>query len=190
MPPRSPTSSLARGHAVEVVVTADAAARGGAYPIRWVRRSLPNGVRQAQGLQLVAARGGAADVVYTTGLFGRASLAAELVRTPYVIKLTGDSAYERAVRFRLFRGTLEEFQETRTYGRCRCESSAPRMRAAPRTSSARARTSARSCSAGASGRSESPCCRTPCRRCPSCPRGPTCGLRSTSAGPCSSSPAG
>jgi glycosyltransferase involved in cell wall biosynthesis len=103
-----------RGHAVEVVVTADAEPPAAGYPIRFVRRSLPPGVRHALGLRLVAERARLADVVYTTGLFGRTSVAAALARTPYVLKLTGDSAYERAYRLGLHRGTLEEFQSDRS----------------------------------------------------------------------------
>ncbi len=102
-----------RGHAVEAVVTADRAPAAAAYPIRWVPRSLPTPLRLLHGLRLVAARARRADVVYTTGLFGRTSLAAELVRVPYAIKLTGDSGYERARRFGVHRGTLREFQDDR-----------------------------------------------------------------------------
>jgi glycosyltransferase involved in cell wall biosynthesis len=103
-----------RGHDVEVVVTADEAPAPEPYPIRWVSRSLPKGGVHVRGLQLVAARARRADVVYSTGLFGRTSLAAALARTPYVVKLTADSAYERAHRFGLFRGSLRDFQADRS----------------------------------------------------------------------------
>ena len=43
-------------------------------------------------------------------MFGRSSLGALLARTPLVVKLTADPAYERARRWRLWSGTLEEFQ--------------------------------------------------------------------------------
>ena len=99
-----------RGHEVEAVITADAAPAPAGYPIRWVRRSLPVGVRHAQGLRLVAARARHVDVVYTTGMFGRSSLGALVARTPYVLKLTADAAYERARRLGLWKGELEEFQ--------------------------------------------------------------------------------
>ena len=100
----------ARGHEVEVVTTADREPAPEAYPVRWVRRSLPPGVRHAEGARLVASRARRADVVYTTGMFGRSSLGALAARTPFVVKLTADPAYERARRFGLFDGTLEEFQ--------------------------------------------------------------------------------
>jgi glycosyltransferase involved in cell wall biosynthesis len=92
------------------VITAGDAPAPAPYPIRWVSRALPKGGVHVRGLQLVAARARHADVVYSTGLFGRTSLAAALARTPYVVKLTADSGYERAYRFGLFRGSLQEFQ--------------------------------------------------------------------------------
>jgi glycosyltransferase involved in cell wall biosynthesis len=99
-----------RGHEVEVVVTADSAPAPAAYPVRWVRRSLPPGARHAEGVRLVASRARWADVVYTTGMFGRSSLGGLLARRPVVVKLTADPAYERARRWGWFDGTLAEFQ--------------------------------------------------------------------------------
>jgi glycosyltransferase involved in cell wall biosynthesis len=99
-----------RGHEVEVVTTADSAPTPELYPVRWVSRGRPIGVRHASALSAVARRAAANDVVYTTGMFGRSSLGARLARTPFVVKLTADPAYERARRFGLWRGTLEEFQ--------------------------------------------------------------------------------
>ena len=102
-----------RGHAVEVVITADAAPAQAGYPLHWIARSLPLGVRHVRSFAVIARLARRADVVYTTGMFGRTSIAAEAVRTPYVAKLTADSAYERAHRFGLFRGSLAEFQDDR-----------------------------------------------------------------------------
>ena len=99
-----------RGHAVEAVVTADAEPASQAHPVRWVSRALPPGVRHAEGVRLVAARARRADVVYTTGMFGRSSLGTLVARTPVVVKLTADPAYERARRWGLWRGSLEDFQ--------------------------------------------------------------------------------
>jgi glycosyltransferase involved in cell wall biosynthesis len=102
-----------RGHRVEVVITADAPPALEAYPVRWVPRSLPSGVRHVQGVRLVAGRARHADVVYTTGMFGRSSLGGLLAGAPVVVKLTADPAFERARRWGLFRGSLEEFQRER-----------------------------------------------------------------------------
>jgi glycosyltransferase involved in cell wall biosynthesis len=101
-----------RGHQVEVVTTADAPPADEAYPVHWVRRSLPAGARHAEGVRLVAAAARRADVVYTTGMFGRSSLGSLLARTPFVVKLTADPAYERARRWGLWRGSLEDFQRS------------------------------------------------------------------------------
>src|SRR5205085_10393021 len=80
------------------------------YAVRWVRRSLPPGVRHAEGVRLVRERAGRVDLVYTTGMLGRSSVGSLLARTPFVVKLTADPAYERARRWRLFGGSLEAFQ--------------------------------------------------------------------------------
>ena len=99
-----------RGHGVEVVTTAEAEPAPEGYPVHWVRRSLALGVRHVEGVRLVCDRARRADVVYTTGMFGRSSVGALLARTPFVVKLTADPAYERARRWGLWRGSLEDFQ--------------------------------------------------------------------------------
>jgi len=58
------------------------------------------GVRHYRGAALVHQRARDVDVVYTTGMFGRSSLGSLLARTPFVVKLTADPAYERARRWR------------------------------------------------------------------------------------------
>ncbi len=101
---------LRRGHGVEVVVTADATPVPEAYPVRFVSRRLPVGVRHAAVAALVARRASANDVVYATSMLGRATLGATLARRPIVVKLVADEAYERARRRGLFAGSLDEFQ--------------------------------------------------------------------------------
>ena len=98
------------GHSVEAVVTADAEPPPAAYPVRWVARSLPPGLRHGRALALVAARARHADVVYSTGMFGRSSLGALLARTPIVLKITSDPAFERARRRGLVSGEVTDFQ--------------------------------------------------------------------------------
>ena len=100
----------ARGHDVEVVTTAGGAPRIRAYPVRWTRRSLPVGVRHLHGVWLVARRARRADVVYSTGMFGRSTLAAAIARRPLVVKLTGDPAFERALLRGLVPDRLADFQ--------------------------------------------------------------------------------
>ena len=100
-----------RGHAVEVVTTAGAAPARQPYPVRWVSRRLPVGLRHAVAASRIARRAARSDVVYTTGMFGRSSLGSRVVGTPYVLKLTADPAHERARRRGLSAGDLEEFQQ-------------------------------------------------------------------------------
>jgi glycosyltransferase involved in cell wall biosynthesis len=101
---------LERGHAVEAVVTAAAAPPAVPYPVHWVSRSLPPGARHARAVATIAARARGADVVYSTGMFGRSSLGAWVARTPIVLKITADPAFERARRRGLVAGEVNEFQ--------------------------------------------------------------------------------
>jgi glycosyltransferase involved in cell wall biosynthesis len=100
----------ARGHQVEVVVTASAAPAQEAYPIRSISRSLPKGVLHVRTGLEIARRAAHADVIYTTGMFGRSSLGAALARRPYIVKLTADPAFERARRRGIVGGNVDEFQ--------------------------------------------------------------------------------
>ena len=99
-----------RGHDVEVVITAAAAPSVQPYPVRWVSRALPKGVIHARTMAEIARRARHADVVYTTGMFGRSSAGATLAGRPYVVKLTADPAFERARRRRIVGGNVDEFQ--------------------------------------------------------------------------------
>jgi len=99
-----------RGHDVEVVMTADSKPAPQSYPVRWVSRSLPVGARHVRGAALVRSRARRADVVYTTGMFGRSCAGALAARRPYVLKLTADPAFERSRRRGLVGGDVDEFQ--------------------------------------------------------------------------------
>jgi glycosyltransferase involved in cell wall biosynthesis len=99
-----------RGHAVEVVTTASAPPPPEPYAVRWASRTLPKGVLHVRTAALVRARAARADVVYTTGMFGRSAAGALAARSPYVVKLTADPAFERARRRGLVGGRVEEFQ--------------------------------------------------------------------------------
>jgi len=99
-----------RGHAVEVVTTASAPPAQEEYPVHAIPRSLPKGVIHARTAAEIARRARAADVVYTTGMFGRSAAGAALARRPFVVKLTADPAFERARRRGLVGGDVDEFQ--------------------------------------------------------------------------------
>ena len=99
-----------RGHEVRVVTMGDGPPTDRPCPVETVRRRYPFPVRYS----LVAARGARAarraNVVYASATYAAAAAAATLARRPLVAKLVSDPAYERARRYRLFAGTLEEFQ--------------------------------------------------------------------------------
>jgi glycosyltransferase involved in cell wall biosynthesis len=103
---------LDRGHRVEVVTTALQAPGPELYPVSWVSRRLPAGVRHVRSVLAIRRAAAGSDVVYATGMVRRAALGALLARRQLVVKLVADEAYERARRSGLFDGTLEEFQRT------------------------------------------------------------------------------
>jgi glycosyltransferase involved in cell wall biosynthesis len=100
----------ARGHEVEVLTTAGAPPEPRPYPVRWIPRTLPPLRRYARGARMAAGAAQRADVVYSTGMIGRTRLGALAGRAPRVVKLTGDPAYERAVRYGLTALPLDSFQ--------------------------------------------------------------------------------
>lgn len=99
-----------RGHTVEVVTTAASPPAPRAYPVRWVSRRLPAGVRHVRCVRLVRGSAGRSDVVYVTSMVRRSALGATLARRPLVVKLVSDEVFERARREGRFQGTLDEFQ--------------------------------------------------------------------------------
>ncbi|HEY7693072.1 MAG TPA: glycosyltransferase family 4 protein [Gaiellaceae bacterium] len=102
-----------RGHEVEVVVTAAAVPSPRQYPVHWVSRGQPVVLRYLRGALLVARSARGANVVYATGMYGRTRIGSLLARAPRVVKLTGDPAYERALRYGLTRLPMEDFQRAR-----------------------------------------------------------------------------
>lgn len=99
------------GHQLEVVVTAAATPAPRSYPVSFTSRRLPIGIRHLHSLALIARRALRADVVYTTGMFGRSGIAGLVTRTPVVVKLTGDPAFERLRSRGAMDGDVESFQE-------------------------------------------------------------------------------
>ncbi|HET8892609.1 MAG TPA: glycosyltransferase family 4 protein [Gaiellaceae bacterium] len=99
-----------RGHHVEVVTTASTLPEPRDYPVRWISRTLPKGLIHVRTALEVARRAAAADIVYTTGMFGRSAAGSAAARRPYVVKLTADPAFERARRRRITGGTVDDFQ--------------------------------------------------------------------------------
>jgi glycosyltransferase involved in cell wall biosynthesis len=102
-----------RGHSVEVLTTAATAPAAEAYPVHWVGRSLPPGLRHAVFALRLARLARRADVVYVVSVLTRGIVGARLAGRPVLVKLTDDPAYERARRLRLFAGDLDAFQPRR-----------------------------------------------------------------------------
>jgi glycosyltransferase involved in cell wall biosynthesis len=96
-----------KGHEVVVLTTASSAPAPAAYPVRWVSRSHPPGVRHAEYAARLASLTRSADVLYVNSVLTRGALGS---RAPAVVKLTDDPAYERARRLGLFAGDLDAFQ--------------------------------------------------------------------------------
>jgi glycosyltransferase involved in cell wall biosynthesis len=106
------------GHDVDVVTMADGEPTERPVPVHVVPRSRPFPVRYPQVALEGLRYGRAADVIYATATYAAAAAAAAAARTPLVAKLVSDPAYERAVRYGRFGGSLEEFQHAdgRTIG--------------------------------------------------------------------------
>jgi len=102
-----------RGHTVEAATMASRAPAAEAYPVHWASRRLPLVVRHAAAVRMLRRAARRADVVYTTGIIGRTSLAAALAGTPTVVKLTSDPVFERSLRWGLFRADLGAFQDAK-----------------------------------------------------------------------------
>src|SRR5437763_5583496 len=99
-----------RGHVVRVVTMADRDVSERPVPVDVVRRTRPFVVRYPQLALTAATRARHADVLYATATYAAAAAASAGSRRPLVAKLVSDPAYERARRYRVFDGTLEEFQ--------------------------------------------------------------------------------
>jgi len=103
---------VGRGHGVEVVTTAAAPPAPTGYRVHWVSRAIPKGLIHARVAALVCRRARQADVVYTTGMFGRSCAGSTAAARPYVVKLTADPAFERARRRGIVEGDVDAFQRS------------------------------------------------------------------------------
>lgn len=100
------------GHLPHVLVSADRAPAPETYPVDWISRGARG--RHALAVVRIASLARRADVVYSTGMVGRVGTGAQLARRPYVLKIAGDPAFERALRLGLTSGTLVSFQSERS----------------------------------------------------------------------------
>src|ERR687891_2821894 len=100
----------ARGHEVHVVTMGDGEPAERPCEVEVVSRRLPFPLRYGQVAARGARAGRRADVLYATATYAAAAAAAAAARRPLVAKVVSDPAYERAQRYGLFGGSLEEFQ--------------------------------------------------------------------------------
>jgi len=105
--PEAAAALRARGHEVAVLTTASSPPAPEPYPVHWVSRRLPPGIRHLAVAARVARLSARADVVYATSMVGRSAFAS---RAPLVVKVAGDPAFERARRRGLYAGVLADFQ--------------------------------------------------------------------------------
>jgi glycosyltransferase involved in cell wall biosynthesis len=100
-----------RGHEVVVITMGDGEPEVRPCEVVVVSRSSRFAVRYGRVAAVSAGRARTADVIYASATYAAASFASTVSRTPLVVKLVSDPAYERARRYGLFGGTLEEFQQ-------------------------------------------------------------------------------
>jgi glycosyltransferase involved in cell wall biosynthesis len=100
-----------RGHRVVVVTMGDGEPTVRPCEVVTVSRSSPFPVRYTRVALTATRKALRADVVYATATYAAAAAASRAARTPLAVKLVSDPAYERATRYGLFEGTLEEFQQ-------------------------------------------------------------------------------
>jgi glycosyltransferase involved in cell wall biosynthesis len=103
-----------RGHSVVVVTMASAPPTERPCEIRTVARARPFPIRYGRLALRAAQAARAADVVYASATYAAAAAASVAARRPLVAKLVSDPAYERARRWGLCSGTLEEFAADRS----------------------------------------------------------------------------
>lgn len=105
---------------MRVVTLADAEAGPSTrYPIHRVSRTSRPGLRQARTVATIARAAARSDVVLATGLWFEAALGALAGRTPFVAKVVGDLAWERATNQGLVASSITDFQQERGSWRVR-----------------------------------------------------------------------
>src|SRR5690242_12592963 len=98
-----------RGHDVRVVTMGDSEPTKRPVPVTTIARGRPFPIRYPLVAATAFRLARSADVVYATATYAAAAVAA--TGRPLVAKLVSDPAYERARRYGVFPGTLEEFQQ-------------------------------------------------------------------------------
>jgi glycosyltransferase involved in cell wall biosynthesis len=101
---------VSRGHEVVVVTMGDGEPTVRPCEVVVIPRSRPFPVRYSSVAVVAARRARRSNVLYATATYAAAAAASVAARRPLAVKLVSDPAYERAQRYGLFDGSLEEFQ--------------------------------------------------------------------------------
>ena len=104
---------IGRGHTVQVVTMASEPPTERPCPVQTVDRGRPFPLRYGELTLRAGLAARTTDVVYASATYAAAAMASRGSRRPLFAKLVSDPAYERARRWGLFEGTLEEFQDAR-----------------------------------------------------------------------------
>ena len=102
-----------RGHQVHVVCWSDLASMDDhryGYPVTRVSRRDPWPIRAVLTLRALYRAGRKAEIWFINGLAMESQFLASLLGKPSVHKIVGDGAWERAVRFGWFDGTIDDYQ--------------------------------------------------------------------------------
>lgn len=112
--PKVAEALVRRGHSVEVISLSDRMDHKENYRfgVRRIRRRQFWPVRILRTVLKIWRAARRHDLVYVNGLGAEAALAALLARRPAVHKVVGDYAWERAVGWDWYEGTLDEYQTT------------------------------------------------------------------------------
>jgi glycosyltransferase involved in cell wall biosynthesis len=111
--PAMAAALAARGHHVEVVCLSDRLGHDDSaypFPVCRLRRGAAKWRRLPAAVREIARRAAGADLVYANGLNFEAAAAAALARRPLVCKVVSDFAWERAVSWGWYAGTLASFR--------------------------------------------------------------------------------
>ena len=109
-----------RGHGVEVVTFSDSARAAGGWPFPVRRIGRASRLRHVRAVGAILRMAQRSDVLFVNGLVEAAMLANRFARRPCVVKVVGDSAWERARNRGLTTQAFTAFQEKRHPGVIAC----------------------------------------------------------------------
>ena len=114
--PRLAAALLKKGHGVKVVAVSKAAeAKGYDFPVHLIARSTPRILRLVKAAALITREAADCDLIFANNLELPAYLASIFSGKPFVLKIVGDVAWERARLKEWTNDSIDDFQGRR-YG--------------------------------------------------------------------------